>query len=122
MASSAKKGQAETCPYPQKEAKMKTYMWDTTKVYLVKRKSSRIYVLLKKIMAAWIRANKEQSDRHILKNLKKLGVIDTVPDFLTKRQYLTIEIKMKEFSEAIRIPMSHLDFVLWYKETREILK
>jgi hypothetical protein len=29
---------------------------------------------------------------------------------------------MKEFSEAIQIPMSHLDFVLWYKETGEILK
>jgi thermostable 8-oxoguanine DNA glycosylase len=29
---------------------------------------------------------------------------------------------MKEFSETVRIPMSHLDFVLWYKETGEILK
>jgi len=61
-------------------------------------------------------------DRHILKNLKKLGVIDTVPESPTKRQYLRIEVKMKEFSEAIHIPMSHLDFVLWYKETGEILK
>ena len=61
-------------------------------------------------------------DRHILKNLKRLGVIDGVPDSLTKRQYLATETKMKEFSEAIHIPMSHLDFVLWYKETREILK
>ena len=61
-------------------------------------------------------------DRHILKNLKKLGLIDGVPDSLTRRQYLTIEVKMKEFSEVIRIPMSHLDFVLWYKETGEILK
>jgi len=61
-------------------------------------------------------------DRHILENLKKLGVIDTVPDSLTKRQYLTIEVKMKKFSDAIRIPMSHLDFVLWYKETGEMLK
>jgi N-glycosylase/DNA lyase len=61
-------------------------------------------------------------DRHILKNLKKLGVIDTVPESLTKRQYLATEVKMKEFSEAVRIPMSHLDFVLWYKETGEILK
>ena len=61
-------------------------------------------------------------DRHILKNLKKLGVIDDVPESPTKRQYLAIEAKMKEFSQAIRIPMSHLDFVLWYKETGEILK
>jgi len=61
-------------------------------------------------------------DRHILKNLKKLGVINAVPDSPTKRQYLSIEVKMKEFSEVIGIPMSHLDFVLWYKETGEILK
>jgi N-glycosylase/DNA lyase len=61
-------------------------------------------------------------DRHILRNLKKLGIIDTVSDSLTKRQYLSIEVKMQEFSEAIHIPMSHLDFVLWYKETGEILK
>jgi N-glycosylase/DNA lyase len=61
-------------------------------------------------------------DRHILKNLKKLGVIDPFPDSLSRRQYLAIEAKMKEFSEVIGIPMSHLDFVLWYKETGEILK
>jgi N-glycosylase/DNA lyase len=61
-------------------------------------------------------------DRHILKNLKKLGVIDPVPESLSRRQYLTTEVKMKEFSEVIGIPMSHLDFVLWYKETGEILK
>jgi hypothetical protein len=34
-----KKGQAETCPYPQKEAKMKTYLYNTTKLYLVKQKA-----------------------------------------------------------------------------------
>ncbi|UCE34219.1 MAG: N-glycosylase/DNA lyase [Deltaproteobacteria bacterium] len=61
-------------------------------------------------------------DRHILKNLKKLAVIDSFPDSLSRRQYLTIEVKMQEFSEAVHIPMSHLDFVLWYKETGEILK
>ena len=60
--------------------------------------------------------------RHIIKNLKRLGVIATVPESLTKRQYLAIETKMKEFSEAVHVPMSHLDFVLWYKETGEILK
>jgi N-glycosylase/DNA lyase len=61
-------------------------------------------------------------DRHILKNLKKLGVIDAVPDSLSRRRYLAIEVEMEEFSEAIHIPMNHLDFVLWYKETGEILK
>jgi hypothetical protein len=117
-----KKGQAETCPYPQKEAKMKTCLYNTTKLYLVKQKSSRIYVSLHKTMAVWIIAKEEHSDRHILRNLKKLGVIDDFPESLSRRQYLTMEVKMKEFSAAIHIPMSHLDFVLWYKETGEILK
>jgi N-glycosylase/DNA lyase len=66
--------------------------------------------------------NSTRDARHILKNLIKLGVIDDVADSLSRRQYLSIEVKMKEFSEVIGIPMSHLDFVLWYKETGEILK
>jgi N-glycosylase/DNA lyase len=61
-------------------------------------------------------------DRHILKNLKLLKVIDGIPDSLTKRQYLHTESKMLAFSKAVCIPMSHLDFVMWYKETGEILK
>jgi len=35
-----KKGQVETCPYPQKEAKMKAYRYDTTKAYLVNQKAA----------------------------------------------------------------------------------
>jgi len=73
-------------------------------------------------MAVWIVAKEEHCDRHILKNLKKLGVTNDVPDSLTKRQYIATETKMKEFSESIHIPMSHPDFVLWYKGTGEILK
>ncbi len=61
-------------------------------------------------------------DRHILKNLELLGVIESVPNSLTKRQYLDMEKGMRAFSEAIEIPMSRLDFVMWYKETGEILK
>ena len=61
-------------------------------------------------------------DRHILKNLKLFGVVEDIPGSLTKRQYLDTETKMLEFSKAIHIPMSHLDFVLWYKETGAILK
>jgi N-glycosylase/DNA lyase len=61
-------------------------------------------------------------DRHILKNLKLLGVIESVPGSLTKLQYLGMEKGMCAFSEEIEIPMSHLDFVMWYKETGEIVK
>ncbi len=61
-------------------------------------------------------------DRHILKNLVKLGVIDSIPNSLSKKKYMEIEEKMKVFAENIGIPMSHLDFVLWYKETSEVFK
>ena len=61
-------------------------------------------------------------DRHILKNLKKLGVIDEVPKSMTRKRYLEIEEKMKEFCERVGIPMDHLDLVLWYKEVGEVFK
>ncbi len=61
-------------------------------------------------------------DRHILKNLEKLGVIEEEPKTLTKKKYLRIEEKMKEFSEEVDIPLGHLDLVLWYEETGHIFK
>jgi len=61
-------------------------------------------------------------DRHILKNLKFLGVIEEIPGSLSRRRYFEVERRMMEFSKAIRIPMSHLDLVMWYRETGEIFK
>jgi hypothetical protein len=48
-----KKGQAETCPYPQKEAKIKTYIYDTTKVYLVKQKGGFELGGMQKTLLSW---------------------------------------------------------------------
>jgi len=61
-------------------------------------------------------------DRHILRNLHSLGVIDETPDTLSRRRYLDIEKGMMSFSNAVHIPMGHLDLLLWCKETGEILK
>lgn len=61
-------------------------------------------------------------DRHILKNLKILEVIDCVPASLSRSTYLEIERRMTEFSKAVGIPMGHLDLLLWYKEAGEIFK
>jgi N-glycosylase/DNA lyase len=61
-------------------------------------------------------------DRHILKNLALLGVIKEVPTSPTKRMYLEIERKMTAFSREAKIPMSHLDLLLWYKEAGEVFK
>jgi N-glycosylase/DNA lyase len=61
-------------------------------------------------------------DRHILKNLLQLGVIDEVPGSLSRKTYLEIETKMTAFSERAGIPMGHLDLLLWYKEAGEVFK
>lgn len=61
-------------------------------------------------------------DRHILKNLVKLEVIEDVPKSLTPKLYLEIEEKMKAYCKFINIPMDSLDLLLWYKEAGEIFK
>ena len=61
-------------------------------------------------------------DRHILKNMKLLGVIKEIPDSITEKVYLSLEKKLSEFSKRSHIPMEHLDFVLWYKEAGEVFK
>ncbi len=55
-------------------------------------------------------------DRHILKNLKELGVLERIPA-LTKKNYLEIEQKMKGFCEKIGISMDELDLLLWTEES-----
>jgi len=61
-------------------------------------------------------------DRHILKNLQLIEVIEKIPGSLSRRRYLDIEKRMMEFSKAVQMPMSHLDLVMWYKETGKIFK
>lgn len=61
-------------------------------------------------------------DRHILKNLVLLGIISEVPATLTKKMYLKIEQKMIALSRDAKIPMGHLDLLLWYKEAGEVFK
>lgn len=61
-------------------------------------------------------------DRHILKNLKLLGVIDEIPQSITRKKYIEIENRFRSFSIQIGIPLDHLDFVFWYKEAGEVFK
>ncbi len=61
-------------------------------------------------------------DRHILRNLYLYGVIKAIPESMSRTKYLQIEHKMKDFAEKTGIPLSHLDLLLWYKETGEIFK
>ncbi len=61
-------------------------------------------------------------DRHILKNLARLGAIDSVPESLTPRLYLEIEEKMRRFCSDSGIPMASMDLLLWCLEAGEIFK
>lgn len=61
-------------------------------------------------------------DRHILKSLEELKVIKEIPKSLTKKSYLNIERKMREFSEKINIPMYDLDLLLWSEKTGIVFK
>lgn len=61
-------------------------------------------------------------DTHILKNLKKYGVIEDVPKNLNKKKYLEIENRMKKFAEDTGIPIDELDLLLWSEETGFVFK
>ena len=61
-------------------------------------------------------------DRHILRNLKELGVINEIPSSISKKKYMEIEGQMKEFSKRVNIPITELDLLFWCKETGEVFK
>jgi N-glycosylase/DNA lyase len=62
-------------------------------------------------------------DRHILKNLKKYGVISKIPDSVGSRKiYITIEEKMRAFSKETGIPLDALDLLFWSMQTGFIFK
>ena len=61
-------------------------------------------------------------DRHILKNLLKLGAIEELPKSLTKSKYLKIENQFQEFAKKEKIPLDHLDLLFWSQEAGEIFK
>lgn len=61
-------------------------------------------------------------DRHILRNLKRFGVIRSIPKSLSPKQYLGIEKKFLAFAARIGIPVDELDLLFWSMETGEIRK
>ncbi len=61
-------------------------------------------------------------DRHILKNLKKHGAIKELPRSISRKTYLEIEDKMREFSQKTKIPIEELDLLFWSAQTGFIFK
>mgnify|MGYP000152021497 FL=1 len=61
-------------------------------------------------------------DRHILRNMERLGVIESIPKTITGKSYLEMEAKLRTYVKRIDIPMDEMDLLLWYKEAGEIFK
>jgi N-glycosylase/DNA lyase len=61
-------------------------------------------------------------DRHILRNLNRLGVIPEIPSTITKKRYVEIEEKLRRFAAEIGIPLAELDLLFWSRETGWIFK
>ncbi|MCK4927149.1 MAG: DNA lyase, partial [Candidatus Aenigmarchaeota archaeon] len=61
-------------------------------------------------------------DRHILRNLERYKVIDSIPKTITPKRYIEIENCVRKLSEDTKIPMDALDLLFWSEETGEIFK
>jgi N-glycosylase/DNA lyase len=61
-------------------------------------------------------------DKHILRSLSELGIIDSPRPPTTRARYLETEQRMKKFACTVRIDFEELDLVLWSLKTGEILK
>jgi len=61
-------------------------------------------------------------DRHILRCMKKHGIIHTIPSTLNKKKYIEIEEKLCRYAKIIGIDVGELDLYLWYMETGKVLK
>lgn len=61
-------------------------------------------------------------DKHVLRCLAEMGVIETMKPPSTRRKYLEIEEELRRFARDIKIDFDELDLVLWSMKTGEILK
>jgi len=61
-------------------------------------------------------------DKHILRSLAELGIIDDPKPPNTRAKYLGTEEKLKNLATLTKIDFDELDLVLWSMKTGEILK
>jgi N-glycosylase/DNA lyase len=61
-------------------------------------------------------------DKHIVRCLAELDVIDSPKPPTTRNRYLEAEARMRQFAEDAEIDFDELDLVLWSMKTGEILK
>jgi N-glycosylase/DNA lyase len=61
-------------------------------------------------------------DKHVMRCLAEVGVVDSDKPPSTRKSYLEIEQRYLQFSRDIKINCDELDLVLWSMKTGEILK
>ena len=61
-------------------------------------------------------------DKHILRCLAEIGVIESPQPPSTRARYLATEERLRGFARDVRIDFDELDLVLWSMKTGEILK
>ena len=61
-------------------------------------------------------------DKHILRCLAEVGVIDSPQPPATRARYLATEERLRDFARDVSIDFDELDLVLWSMKTGEILK
>ena len=61
-------------------------------------------------------------DKHIVRCLAELGVIDSPKPPTTRNRYLEAEQRMKSFADEVGINFDELDLVLWSMRTGKVLK
>ena len=61
-------------------------------------------------------------DKHVMRCLAEIGVIDTAKPPSTRGKYLEVEQQLMRFARDIGIDFDELDLVLWSMKTGEVLK
>jgi N-glycosylase/DNA lyase len=61
-------------------------------------------------------------DKHIVRSLNELGVIDSEKPPTSRGRYLETENRMRQFADRTGINFDELDLLLWSMKTGEILK
>jgi N-glycosylase/DNA lyase len=61
-------------------------------------------------------------DKHILRSLAELGIVESPEPPATRARYLETEERLRQFAGDVRIDFDELDLVLWSMKTGEILK
>jgi len=61
-------------------------------------------------------------DKHVMRCLAEVGVVDSSKPPSTRKSYLEIEQRFLQFSRDIKVNCDELDLVLWSMKTGEILK